>query len=54
MPLDFVVVDLESTDMSYKTSEICEIAALKVADGEVVDRFESLVFIDREISPGCC
>lgn len=52
MPLDFVVVDLESTDMSYKTSEICEIAALKVADGEVVDRFESLVFIDREISPG--
>lgn len=50
MPLDFYVFDLESTDRAYTTSEICEIAALKVVDGEVADKFETLVYIDGEIS----
>lgn len=48
MPLAFFVFDLESTDKNYKTAEICEMAALKVVGGEVVDRFETLVFIDGE------
>lgn len=51
LPLEFCVFDLESTDKAYRTSEICEIAALKVVDGEVVDEFETLVYIDGEISP---
>lgn len=50
MPLDFFVIDLESTDRGCKTSEICEIAALKVVDGKVIDEFETLVYIDGEIS----
>ena len=51
MPLDFCVFDLESTDRGYKTSEICEIAALRIVDGAIVDTFETPVFIDGEISP---
>lgn len=51
LPLDFYVFDLESTGTSCRTSEICEIAALKVVGGEVVDEFETLVYIDGEIPP---
>lgn len=50
MPLDYYVFDLESTNRSYKSSEICEIAALKVVDGEIVDTFVTPVYIDGDIS----
>lgn len=49
MPLDFYVFDLETTDLS-NTLEICEIAALRVVGGEIVDTFETPVFIDGEIA----
>lgn len=49
MPLDYFVFDIESTDKNYRASEICEIAALKICDGKVVDKFETLVFIDGDI-----
>lgn len=52
MPLDFFVFDIESTDRAYTTSEICEIAALKVIGGEVADTFDTPVYIDREMSAG--
>lgn len=51
MPLNFYVVDLETTS-KYPPLEICEIAALRVIDGEVVDTFETLVYIDGEIEKG--
>ena len=50
MPLDFYVFDLETT--GFTNPEICEIAALKVVNGEIVDTFETLVFIDGEIEAG--
>lgn len=49
MPLDFIVLDLETTGRNSKVDDICEIAALKIKDGEVVDKFEQLVYIDGEM-----
>lgn len=49
MPLDFFVIDLETTGTDYKSAEICEIAALRVEGGLVVDEFEQLVYIDGEM-----
>jgi polyribonucleotide nucleotidyltransferase len=40
---DFVVFDLETTAMKPENGYIVDIAALRVRDGQVVDRFESLV-----------
>ncbi|MBT3405730.1 hypothetical protein HN419_01030 [Candidatus Woesearchaeota archaeon] len=39
----FVVVDIETTGLSAYMHKITEIGAVKVKDGEVVDRFQSLV-----------
>ena len=46
---DFVVVDLETTAMKPENGYIVDIAALRVRNGEVVDRFESLVNPGRSI-----
>jgi DNA polymerase III epsilon subunit family exonuclease len=46
---DFVVFDLETTSMKPENGYIVDIAALKVRDGQVVDRFESLVNPGRSI-----
>ncbi|GIW53345.1 MAG: hypothetical protein KatS3mg081_2700 [Gemmatimonadales bacterium] len=40
---DFVAFDLETTDLDPETCEIVELAAVRVRDGRVVDRFHSLV-----------
>jgi polyribonucleotide nucleotidyltransferase len=40
---EFVILDVETTAMKPENGYIVDIAALKVRDGEVVDRFESLV-----------
>jgi DNA polymerase III epsilon subunit-like protein len=40
---DYVVIDTETTGVNIYTSEIIELAALKVVNGEVVDTFQSLV-----------
>ena len=51
MPLEeFVVVDIETTDRYPDCCEICEIAALKVVDWEVIDEFSRLVHIEGEMS----
>lgn len=52
MPLDIVVFDLESTGLDCQRDEICELAALKVVDGEVAGEFEQLVYIDGEMPRG--
>jgi polyribonucleotide nucleotidyltransferase len=40
---EFVILDVETTAMKPEQGYIVDIAALRVRDGEVVDRFESLV-----------
>jgi superfamily I DNA/RNA helicase len=40
---DFTAVDLETTDRDRARAEIVEIAAVRVRDGRITDRFQSLV-----------
>lgn len=40
---DYVAIDLETTGLSAKTDKIIEIGAVKVIDGEVVDKYETLI-----------
>src|SRR2546423_10778899 len=40
---DFTTVDLETTDRDRAHAEIVEIAAVRVRDGKITDRFQSLV-----------
>ncbi len=46
---DFVVFDIETTAMKPENGYIVDLAALRVRDGQVVDRFESLVNPGRSI-----
>ena len=46
---EFVIFDLETTAMKPENGYIVDLAALRVKDGEVVDRFESLVNPGRSI-----
>jgi DNA polymerase III epsilon subunit family exonuclease len=47
----FSVVDLETTGSVIGVDEIIEIGLIQVKGGEVVGRFESLVWTDRPIPP---
>ena len=40
---DYVVFDLETSDLSSKTAEIIEISALKVKDSNIIEEFSELV-----------
>lgn len=54
IPLDqatFVVVDIETTGSIPEKHAILEIGAVKVRQGQIVDRFETLVNPDQEIPP---
>jgi DNA polymerase III epsilon subunit family exonuclease len=46
---EFVVFDLETTAMKPENGYIVDIAALRIRDGQIVDRFESLVNPGRAI-----
>jgi polyribonucleotide nucleotidyltransferase len=46
---EFVVVDVETTAMKPENGYIVDLAALRLRDGQVVDRFESLVNPGRPI-----
>jgi DNA polymerase III epsilon subunit family exonuclease len=46
---EFVVLDLETTAFKPENGFIVDLAALRIRDGEVVDRFESLVNPGRPI-----
>ncbi len=46
---EFVVFDVETTAMKPENGYIVDIAALRVRDGQIVDRFESLVNPGRSI-----
>jgi DNA polymerase III epsilon subunit family exonuclease len=48
---NFVAFDLETTDNNIAECEVIEIGAVRVRDGIIVDRFQSLVAGERTISP---
>jgi len=48
--IEFVITDLETTGSIKGKDRIIEIAALKVKNGQVIDKFESLVNPQKKIS----
>lgn len=50
LPENFVVFDLETTGLNPKENEIIEIAALKVNNLRIVDRFNTLIKPNEEIT----
>lgn len=49
-PLDYTVIDIETTGLDPKWDEIIELAALRARGGIVVDRFETLVRPSHDVS----
>ena len=43
MKKDFVVVDIETTGLSYRLHKITEIAAVRIKNHKVIDEFQSLI-----------
>src|SRR2546428_5450824 len=48
----YVTFDLETTDKDVEVCEVVEAGAVRVVDGEIVDRFHTLVRPYRPITPG--
>lgn len=46
---DYTVIDIETTGFSRESDEITELAAVRVRDNKIVDRFQELVRVDRDI-----
>lgn len=40
---DYVIVDIETTGLQIRNSEIIEIAALKVKSGNIIDKFQTFI-----------
>jgi superfamily I DNA/RNA helicase len=49
---DFTAIDIETTDKNIDESEIVEIAAVRVRDGQIADIFNALVKPDGPIAAG--
>lgn len=47
---EFCIVDIETNGSKIEKHQIIELAAVKVKNGKIIDRFESLVFT-KEINP---
>ncbi len=47
----YVVFDLETTGLNNKSDKIIEIGAVKVKNGEIIDRFSTFVYPERHIEP---
>ncbi|MEN4053596.1 MULTISPECIES: 3'-5' exonuclease [Sulfurimonas] len=47
---EFCIVDIETNGSKIEKHQIIELAAVKVRDGKIIDRFESLVYT-KEINP---
>lgn len=50
LPTDYVVIDIETTGFSTECDDIIELAALRVNDDKIVDKFQSFVFPGRSVS----
>src|SRR5881296_1399032 len=48
----YVTFDLETTDKDVEVCEVVEVGAVRVVDGEITDRFRTLVQPYRPITPG--
>ena len=51
LPLDFVVLDLETTGFDSQYDDIIEFAAIRVRNGVAVDSYESLIHINYKLDP---
>ena len=51
LPYDYVIVDTETTGLSFDSCDIIEIGAAKVVDGEVVEQFSELIRIASPLPP---
>ncbi len=43
---EYIVIDLETTGLSYEKDHIIEMAALRISDGEVAEEFSKLIKIE--------
>ena len=48
---DYVLVDIETTGLSPIQDDIIEIGAIKVVNNKMVDTYNQLIKIDRQLSP---
>jgi DNA polymerase-3 subunit epsilon len=51
LPLDYVAVDTETTGLDFDWCDLIEIGAVRVENGEVVDKFDSLINIGYSLDP---
>ena len=48
---NYVLVDIETTGLSPRTDEIIEIGAIKVKENKIIDTYNTLIKIDRNLNP---
>lgn len=48
---DYVLVDIETTGLSPVTDEIIEIGAIKVKQNRIVDKYNELIKVNRDLPP---
>ena len=48
---DYVLVDIETTGLSPIQDDIIEIGAIKVVNNKMIDTYNQLIKIDRQLSP---
>ncbi len=46
-----VVIDLETTGLDEKSSDIIEVGAVKIKNGKIIDKFARFIRIDKPLSP---
>lgn len=50
-PEEYVVIDIETTGLSPQWDEIIEVAALKISNGEIVDKYQTLLKPSFPVDP---
>lgn len=48
---DYVLVDIETTGLSPTTDEIIEIGAIKVKQNKIIDKYNELIKVNRNLPP---